>query len=124
MRPLPVEPLAGAPPFVLGLSIIRAIPVPVVDAAALLGETGSRPTRFVTVKAGAHRVAISVAEIVGLRAIGPETLHALPPLLREAGETVVASIRALDHELLVVLQSARLVSDEVFVAAELGGSAR
>src|SRR5688572_15607941 len=37
MRPLVVEPVAGAPGFVSGLSIVRGEPIPVVDAARLLG---------------------------------------------------------------------------------------
>jgi chemotaxis signal transduction protein len=36
MRPLPVEPLARAPPFVRGLATIRGFPTPVVDFGRLL----------------------------------------------------------------------------------------
>ena len=37
MRPLPIEPLAAAPHFVLGLATIRGSQVPVVDAGRLIG---------------------------------------------------------------------------------------
>jgi purine-binding chemotaxis protein CheW len=39
MRPLPIEPLAGTPPFVLGLAIVRGFPTPVIDAARLLSPS-------------------------------------------------------------------------------------
>ena len=123
MRPLPVEPLAGAPAFVRGLSIIRGAPVPVVDAASLLGSPDTQPTRFVMVKAGARRVALAVSDVIGVRALAPEKLQALPPLLREAAADIVTSIGALDDELLLVLRSARLVPDAVWTSAEIGRSA-
>ena len=31
MRPLPIEPVAGTPGFVRGVSVIRGAPTPVVD---------------------------------------------------------------------------------------------
>src|SRR5258708_4244878 len=59
MRPLPVEPVFGAPEFVLGLAVIRGEPVPVCDAGKLLGVEGAQPGRFVAVFAGGRRVALS-----------------------------------------------------------------
>ena len=51
-RPLPIEAVPGAPSFVLGLSIIRAAPVPVLDLGQLLGNPGPNAiARFVTVRA-------------------------------------------------------------------------
>ena len=38
MRPLPIEPLAGAPPFVPGLAIVRGKATPVVDLTAVLAD--------------------------------------------------------------------------------------
>src|SRR5215468_8425951 len=75
MRPLPVEPLAGAPSFVLGLAVIRGAAIPVVDVA---GET---PGRFVTLRLGARRIALAVEAVLGLAALEPATLSGLPPLL-------------------------------------------
>jgi purine-binding chemotaxis protein CheW len=55
MRPLPIAPLAAMPPFVLGLSVVRGTPVPVIDAPRLLGATGSvKPGRFVSIRVGAR----------------------------------------------------------------------
>jgi purine-binding chemotaxis protein CheW len=57
MRPMTVEAIAGVPSFVLGLAVIRGVPIAVVDAASLLSGVRSHPTRFVTIKIGSRRVA-------------------------------------------------------------------
>ncbi len=57
MRPLPIGPLAGAPDFVAGLSIIRGRPTPVVDTGALLGaRDAATPRRLVVLRLGERRV--------------------------------------------------------------------
>jgi chemotaxis signal transduction protein len=44
LRPLPIEPVAGTPSFVRGMSVIRGKPTPVVDLKALLDNNhGHRP---------------------------------------------------------------------------------
>ena len=43
LRPLPVEPLAGVPPYVRGICVLRGRPVPVVDIGLLLGGGGAGP---------------------------------------------------------------------------------
>jgi purine-binding chemotaxis protein CheW len=118
MRVLPVEPLAGLPPFVRGVSVIRGAAVPVVDAASLLGVGESRPTRFVTVKADDRRVALAFDAVLGVRAITDESLQELPPLLRDARSEVISAIGILDTALLVVLRSAHLVPDAVWATLE------
>src|SRR5271156_5116939 len=103
MRPLPVEPLVGMPPFVKGLSIIRGAPVPVVSAAALLGTASeARPTRLVTVRAGQRRVALEVDEVIGLREFSAGSFQELPPLVGTPGSRAISSLVALDAEFLLV----------------------
>jgi purine-binding chemotaxis protein CheW len=118
MRPLPVEAMAGAPPYVRGLAIIRSAPVPVVDVARLLGDEsapaqaradGGPSARFVTVKVAERVIALAVDGVIGARALELDSLRALPPLLRDAGADVVGSIGTLDDELLLVLRSASFV---------------
>jgi purine-binding chemotaxis protein CheW len=119
MRPLPIESLAGGPGFVSGLSVIRGLPIPVVDAGAVLGmREPARPTRFVTLKAGGKPVAVAVEEVLGIRELASASLRELPPLLREAGSEVVSAVGTLDAELLMVLQTARLVPESVWQALE------
>src|ERR1700730_16243911 len=120
LRPLPVEPVAGGPPFVLGLAVIRGAPLPVVDSARLLGADDARAGRFVTVNAGNRRVALAVDCVLGVRAVAPESLHALPPLLHQADTDVIAAIGLLDAELLLVLRSARLLPDQAVLPATEG----
>ncbi len=111
MRPLPIEFLPGAPPFVRGLSMIRGVPVPVVDAGAVLGASDP-PTlaRFISVRAGHRQVVLAVEEVLGVRDLPAASLRDLPPLLGEAGAGVVSAISELDAALLLVLQAARIVS--------------
>jgi purine-binding chemotaxis protein CheW len=123
MRPLAVESLSGAPPFVRGLAIVRGAPVPVVDAAALIGASDGCPRRFVIVRAGTRRVALAVDEVVGVRALPSDQLERLPSLLREAAADVVARIGTLDDELLVVLESTRLVPDGAWLPRAAGDRA-
>jgi purine-binding chemotaxis protein CheW len=112
MRPLPIESLPGAPPFVLGLSTIRGTPIPVVDTGALL-YPGDPPkaTRFVSVKAGHRRVVLAVGEVLGVQDISTASLCDLPPLLGEVAAGVVSAVGALDSALLLVLEAARIASE-------------
>jgi purine-binding chemotaxis protein CheW len=112
MRPLPVEPVAGAPPYVRGLSIIRGLPVPVVDLGLLIGARATVATRVVTMRA-ARVVAMAVDSVAGVGAIASEALGELPPLVRDAAPDVIAAIGRIDNDLIVFLQAARVVPDAV-----------
>lgn len=124
MRPLPVEPLKGAPPFVLGLAIIRGFPTPVVDANRLLGPSASwstpvlspSPARFVSLKLGERTAALAVDAVLGIHPLPAEMPANIPPLLRDAGADLVSVIGALDSKLLLVLEVARVVPDSVWRA--------
>jgi purine-binding chemotaxis protein CheW len=107
--------LGGAPEVVRGLSVIRGVPVPVVDLARLLGGGDySAPTRFVTVRTGERSVALSVDEVLGIRDMAPAMQTDLPPLLRDARPDVVEAVSTLDGDLLLVLKAARLLPEEVW----------
>jgi purine-binding chemotaxis protein CheW len=117
MRPLPIEPVADAPAHVLGLSIIRGRPVPVVDLGGLLASSGPRavaqaPARFVTVRAGTRQVALAVQSVVGVKNLGPNAVHELPPLVGASPSTSVTALGVLDRELLSVLDAARVIPEE------------
>lgn len=114
MRPQPIEPLAGAPPFVMGLAVVRGEAVPVLDLASLLGAEASAVTRFVTVKAGDRQVALAVGEVIGFSQNLAEG-QALPPLAVSA-QSALEAVGALDRELLSVLGAARLVPESVWAA--------
>ena len=115
MRPLPIEPLAGAPETVRGLSIIHGSPVPVVDLGGLLdSQLPSPSTRFVMIRAGERMVALIVDAVLGIREIASAQLGDMPPLLSDAHAERVEAIGALDAELFLVLNAAHLVPDEVW----------
>lgn len=117
-RPLPAQVVPGAPPFLLGVSIIRGAPVPVVDLSALVGQGGTRPGRFVLVRLGARRVALAVAGVVGTRSLDGNVLREAPPLLQ--GAEGVSAVGVHDEQLLLLLRPARIVPDEVWRALESG----
>lgn len=117
MRLLPVEPLAGSPPFVLGLCIHRGGPVPVVDAGLLFGEQTAPPDRLVAIRAGSRVIGLAFTAVIGLRPIATNVAADLPPLLREAAGDVISAIATLDAELLHVLNIARMASASAFEGA-------
>jgi purine-binding chemotaxis protein CheW len=124
MRPLPVEPLAGAPPFVRGVAVVRGDPVPVVDVASLVGAEESCPTRFVVVTAGGRRVGLAVDDVLGVQVIPSGSLQDLQPFLGDASAEVVSAMGAVGTELVLVLRSARLVPEGVWALLEEGALSR
>lgn len=107
MRPCAVQRLASAPPWVLGVGVIRGDTVPVVDAGILLAGEACMASRFVVLRAGSRRVALAVAGVLGIRPLA-EGVRSLPPLLA-AGSGLVASLALMDGELHEVLEGSRLV---------------
>jgi purine-binding chemotaxis protein CheW len=111
MRMLPIEPLADAPPFVLGLAIIRGEPVPVIDLGALVGGGGARG-RLIALRVGERSVALAVDAVVGVQPIDGATLAAAPPIAQIAHAEVIEAIGVLDAQLLLVLRASRLLSED------------
>jgi purine-binding chemotaxis protein CheW len=121
-RPLPIEPIRGTDDQALavvdGLAMIRGGPVPVVDARRLLGVSGAEVTRFVVLRAAQRRVALAVDAVLDVRRIAAEALPGLPPLLGGARRDLVSAIGALDAELLIVLDAARVLPDDAWPAID------
>ena len=122
MRPLAIEPLAGMPSFVLGLSVVRGTPVPVVDAALLLGGAlPSRPGRFVSVRVGARGVVLAVDAVLGVRALARDSLEMVPPLLGDSSSEVVEAMGTLDSDVMLVLRSGRIVPPSAWATLQAAG---
>ena len=117
MRPLAIRPLAGTPSFVRGISIMRGVPTPVVDVARLVGGEEAEVSRFVAVRTERGPVAFATGEVLGIRATSPDTSGSPGALLGGAAGTLVAGIATLDGRPLLLLQSMRVVPDEVWTAA-------
>lgn len=122
MRVLPIEVVSGAPPYVRGLCIMRGTPVPVIDPGLLVGDQAMQVKRLVAIRTGGRAVALAVDAVLGIRAIGAESLNQLPPLLREAAAETVAAIGMLDAELLFFLHTARIVPEDFFDRLDADGA--
>lgn len=132
LRPQPLRPLKSPAVHVQGLARIRGDWLPVVDLAGLLGltESGAAPApadaaavrRYVVVRAGERRVALAVAEVLGLQTFAAEQLRALPPLLRDRDHGAVSALAERDDELIAVLDQARLFPDDLPPTAGLSAA--
>jgi purine-binding chemotaxis protein CheW len=111
MRMLPIRSLAGAPPMVRGICVIRGAPTPVIDSALMFNDRPSQCQRLVTVRTGRRTIAFATQAVVGVEAIRADALERLPPLLSNV--QTIAAVRALDGELVFLLQIARIIPDDV-----------
>jgi purine-binding chemotaxis protein CheW len=116
LRPLPLQPVANTPEFVVGACVIRGEALPVVDLAQLLGAASAGPARFVVARAGARKVALAVDAVIGTEHVLPEAMASVPPLLAGARSEAIAALGTLDSELLLVLETARIVPHEVWTS--------
>ena len=120
MRPLRIRPLAATPVFVPGISIMRGVPVPVVDMATLLAGEPGAVSRFVAVRTGRGPVALATGDVLGVRHTDAADRHDAVP--GGAFRQLVAAVGTMDSEPLLVLHSMRLLPDEVWAAAAAAGS--
>ena len=110
MRPLPIEPLGHGADYVRGVSVIRGAATIVIDAATLFKTSAGARSRFVVVRVGTRTAALIVDEVSEVRTLPETELGALPPLARSAGNEMIQAIGAVDAELVVVLEAAKLVT--------------
>jgi len=123
LRPMRFEPLADTAPFVLGVSIIRGRPVPVVDLARLLGNaTDEVRTRFVSLKIGERSVALAVGRVIGVRSLDASLACQMPPLLGGASAEVIATIGSLDAGLLLFLETSKMLPDFAWASLKSGSA--
>lgn len=118
-RPLPVEPVAGVPAFVRGLAVIRGVPTPVMELSGLLGLAAhAEIQRFLVVRAGQRKVALAVESVLGFETLQNAGLRQAPPLFRDAPGDCMSAIGALDRELLLVLETARLLPKDLWLTID------
>lgn len=124
LRPLPITPLPGMPPCVLGASLLRGEAVPVVALSALLGLPTGEPSRFVSLRLDGRAAALAVDEVIGVHALSAAMMDQAPPLLDGGADAQASGIGARDAELMIVLRAARAVPEAVWDAlsapAEVG----
>jgi purine-binding chemotaxis protein CheW len=117
LRPLETRPLAGTPPFVRGISVLRGVPTPVLDVARLLGGAQSEIERYVAVRTERGTVALATGPVLGIRDVDTTVTAGHPALLGVRSSQLVAGVGTIGAEPLLLLQSMRAVPDEVWEAA-------
>jgi purine-binding chemotaxis protein CheW len=117
MRPLQTRPLAGTPAFVLGISVLRGVPTPVIDVARLLVGAPADIERYVAVRTERGAVALATGAILGIRSVDAESPAGHPALLAGGNSRLVAGVATIGAEPLLLLQSMRAVPDDVWAAA-------
>lgn len=123
MRAQPLEAFAGMPAFVSGVSIIRGGPVPVVDLATLLGEEhAATRDKLVTIRVDDRRVALAVESVLAIRTLPSQSIAGLPPLLGRATSEVVSAVSTLDSQLLVIIETGRVVPSSAWDALGAHGA--
>jgi purine-binding chemotaxis protein CheW len=118
MRALPIDPFAGVPEFVLGLAIVRGSATPVVDVGRLISNKSSIFARFVIARAGSRRIALAVETVVGVRSLPAHSFQELPPVFVKEAHAAVGAVGTLDMELVVLLESARLLPETVWTSLD------
>ncbi len=115
MRPLPMLALESMPSFVAGWSVVRGQPTPVIDLSLLLGLRPERPAgRFVLVRSGVPMpLALAVTDVLGIRYLGKEHWRAEPAFVQAMAPQMLSEVRVANDMLFMVLNSARLLSDEL-----------
>jgi purine-binding chemotaxis protein CheW len=121
MRLLPMQAVAGAPPLVLGLSVIRGAPVAVVNTALLFGCKSPLYTRLVTVRAGESTIALAVDAVFTVAVVETSALQQMPSLI--GNDNAVVAMAARDRNLFFLLNAARIVPDEFVVSGNAKGIA-
>jgi purine-binding chemotaxis protein CheW len=117
MRRQPIEPVMGAPPFILGMSVVRGEVTPVISLGILLGSSERvLPERFVLVRVADRRAVLGVDEVLGMDIIDQRNLDDAPGLLSEVLPRDVTRIGVLDRSVLVMLEAGRLLSEETWRA--------
>ncbi len=112
MRPLPIEPLPGMPPFVLVSPSYEAFRsgrrcCPAVETCRIAVEAGHFAA-FSTIRLaqiGERTAVLAVDAVLDIRPLAAEILADIPPLIREAGTEQMTLIGTLDAHLLLVLEA-------------------
>jgi purine-binding chemotaxis protein CheW len=119
MRMLPIETVAGCPPIVRGVSVIRGTPTPVIDAALLFDGQHGQCERLVTVRTGKRTIAVATQAVVGIWETTDGELDDLPPLLGNV--EAIASLKTLDQQLVFLLHIARIIPDDILARLDSVG---
>lgn len=117
MRPLTTRPLAGTPPYVRGLTVLRGAPTPVIDVTRLLTGVDGEIDRYVAVRAGRGPIACATGPVLGVREIDVAPPEGPAALFTGVSKALIAAVGTVGTEPLLLLHSIAAVPDEVWEAA-------
>jgi purine-binding chemotaxis protein CheW len=112
-RPLAITRLPDAPDWVSGVSVLRGVATPVVDARKLFladdrapASTSTAAARWVALRIDERRVALAVDAVLRPHAVSFDQPAEVPRLL--AASPAITALGTLDSKLLMVLEGTRL----------------
>ena len=109
MRPLPVKAASGLAPGVLGATVVRGVPLPVISLTRLLHQPEEQPRRFVVLRTPGRDCVLAVDAIHSIDRMPAETWQQLPNLLRRVESA--EQISTEDQDLIVSLSMARILAE-------------
>lgn len=120
LRPPPVEPIAGAPSFVLGAAIVRGAPTPIIDAGTLISGTAlDLAGRLILIETDdERRVGLAVSTVLGVYPARSFDLREAPALLADTDPGVIATLGRRDNTLLSILTIGHFVPDMVWASLQ------
>lgn len=121
LRPLPLETLPIQPAALLGISVVRGAPVPVIDLSAIFDipaakarRTEPAHTRWIIVASDRGHFALAVEAVRGVEALGANVLHTAPLLGEPNHEDPLEACAVGGTALFFLLSAARLVPENVW----------
>lgn len=109
MRPLPVTAADHLPAGVLGVSVVRGEPLPVVSLGFLLRQPRGREGRFVVVRTPGRDCVLAVDAVETILSPEATCWHPMPRLLERM--EFVEAIASADQDLMVTLDMVRLMAE-------------
>ena len=117
MRPLQTRPLAGTPPYVRGLTILRGAPAPVIDVTLLITGAAGEIDRYIAVRAGRGPIACATGVVLGVRQIEVEPPEGPAAIFTGVSKALIAGVGSIGTDPLLLLRGIRTVPDDVWEAA-------
>jgi chemotaxis signal transduction protein len=108
MRLLPIKAVEGLLPGVLGATVVRGNPLPVVSLPLLLKQSGANVNRFVVVRTLGREFALAVDQVEAISSLEEAEWQRMPKLLQHISSA--DEIAAIDQDLIVTLDMGRLIT--------------
>ncbi|MGH7481347.1 MAG: chemotaxis protein CheW [Longimicrobiales bacterium] len=115
----PPEAAADAPPFVLGVIIVRDVAVPTLDLRRILGQPAAAPSdaaRYVLVDVGGLRVALLADAVHDVIDVPESGVRPMPAFIRELTADYVGAVAVEGEGLRIVLRAQRLLDQDAAAA--------